>query len=146
MLLIAGIDSGVNFALALVNLKGDLIYLRSGKTIEEKALETCLENGKVIAVTTDKKESRKAKKMASALSAVLLLPKKDLSRQKKLGLTRIFRDRKMDSHERSALASALFAWKIYRQKLKKFEDETKISDLERQEEFILVGGRINRFK
>ncbi len=155
MLLIAGVDSGTNFALSLINLERELIYLNSGKNLEKEVLEICLKNGKVIAVATDKKESKKAKKIAASLSAKLLLPKKDLSKYKKIRLIEDFfkqkrlfsgQTKKLNSHEKSSLAAALFAYKIYKQKLKKFEDEMGEISLSLKEEFILSGKRIKYFK
>ena len=90
MLLIAGVDSGTNFALSLINLERELIYLNSGKNLEKEVLEICLKNGKVIAVATDKKESKKAKKIAASLSAELILPKRDLPKYKKNQIDRRF--------------------------------------------------------
>lgn len=146
MLLVAGIDSGVNFALSLINLEGKLVYLNSGKLLEELILDICLNNGKVIAVASDKKESKKAKKIASSLSADLVLPKKDLSKKKKLQLINDFGLKKLNSHEKSSLAAALFAYKRYKQKLKKFEDKLGERPLDLKEEFILSGKKISCFR
>jgi len=146
MLLVAGIDSGVNFALSLINLEGKLVYLDSGKTLEEMILDICLNNGKVIAVSCDKKQSKKAKKLAASLSADLVLPKKDLSKQKKLQLVKDFGMKKLNSHEKSSLAAALFAYKRYKQKLKKFEDKIGETPLALREEFILSGKKISCFR
>ena len=155
MLLIAGVDSGTNFALSLINLEGELIYLNSGKNLEKEVLEICLKNGKVIAVATDKKESKKAKKIAASLSAELILPKRDLPKYKKIRLIEDFLKekklfsgaiKKLNSHEKSSLAAALFAYKTYKQKLKKFEDEIGISPLYLKEKFILSKRRVSCFK
>lgn len=146
MLLIAGIDSGTNSSLALLNLEGELIHLESGKDLEDRLLETCLKKGKVIAVATDKRKSKKAKKLASILEAEPILPEKDLSKFKKMKLLRNYRDRKLNSHEKSSLASALFAYKLYKQKLKKFEDELGFAPLRLKEEFIQSNKRISCFK
>jgi hypothetical protein len=89
VLLIAGVDFGTNSSLALINLEGELIYLGSGKDMEKKIIKICVEKGKVIAVATDKKESKKARKLASLLEAELILPKKDLSKFKKIKLLNI---------------------------------------------------------
>ena len=146
MLLIAGVDFGTNSSLALVNLEGKLIYLDSGKDLEKRIVKICLEKGNVIAVATDKKESKKAKKLAALLKAELILPKKDLSKLKKARLLKEFKYMKLNSHEKSSLASALFAYKIYRNKLKKFEDKLGKVPLSVKEEFILSKKRISYFK
>jgi hypothetical protein len=146
VLLIAGVDFGTNSSLALLNLEGDLIYLGSGKDFEKELIMKCVEKGKVIAVTTDKKESKKARKLATLLDAKLLLPKKDLSKFKKWRLLKNFRNRKLNSHEKSSLASALFVYKIYKQKIKKFEDEIGEVPLNLKEEFIQSNKRISCFK
>jgi len=153
MLLIAGVDSGTNFALSLINLEGELIYLNSGKNLEKKVLEICLKNGKVIAVATDKKESKKARKIAASLSAELILPKRDLPKYKKIRLIedffkekKLLAIKKLNSHEKSSLAAALFAYKTYKQKLKKFEDEIGIAPLYLKEKFILSKRRVSCFK
>ena len=153
MLLIAGVDSGTNFALSLINLEGELIYLNSGKNLEKKVLEICLKNGKVIAVATDKKESKKARKIAASLSAELILPKRDLPKYKKIRLIEDFLKekkllaiKKLNSHEKSSLAAALFAYKTYKQRLKKFEDEIGIAPLYLKEKFILSKRRVSCFK
>ena len=155
MLLIAGVDSGTNFALSLINLERELIYLNSGKNLEKEVLEICLKNGKVIAVSTDKKESKKARKIAASLSAELILPKRDLPKYKKIRLIEDFLKekklfsgaiKKLNSHEKSSLAAALFAYKTYKQKLKKFEDEIGIAPLYLKEKFILSKRRVSCFK
>ncbi|HIE41489.1 MAG TPA: DUF460 domain-containing protein [Candidatus Aenigmarchaeota archaeon] len=144
MLLIAGVDFGTNTSLALINLEGKLIYLGSGKDL--KIIKICLEKGRVIAVTTDKRESKKARKLAATLEAELILPRKDLSRFKKLKLLKDYRTLKLNSHEKSSLASAIFAHKFYKQKLKRFEDEIGPANLDLKEEFILSNKRIAYFK
>jgi len=146
VLLIAGVDFGTNSSLALVNLEGELIYLSSGKNMENKIIKICIEKGKVIAIATDKKEAKKAKKWASLLEAELILPKKDLSKFKKERLIKKYRSMKLNSHEKSSLASALFAYKIYKKKLKRFEDELGKVPLNIKEEFILSKKRIAYFK
>ncbi len=146
MLLIAGIDSGTNFAFSLINLDGELLYLNSGKKLEEKILEICLEIGKVIAITTDKRKSKKVKKLATSLSAEVVLPKKDLSKYKKSRLIKDFKNQKLNSHEKSSLSAALFAYSKYKQKLKKFEDKFGPVPLSLKEEFILSGKRVSYFK
>lgn len=146
MLLIAGIDSGTTFALALINLEQKIIYLNSGRELEETALDICLRKGKVIAVAIDKKESRKARKLAVSLSAELVLPKRDLSKRRKNILIKDYRDLKLNSHEKCSLAAAIFTYKKYKQKIKKFEDEVGPVSLKVKEKFILSGKRISCFK
>ena len=146
MLLIAGIDSGTNSSLALLNLEGKLMYLESGKDLEGRLLEICLKNGKVIAVATDKRKSKQAKKLATLLEAKVILPEKDLSKFKKLRLLKDYRDRKLNSHEKSSLASAIFAYKHYKQKLKKLEDELGKVSLKLKEEFIQSNKRVACFR
>ena len=146
MLLIAGVDFGTNSSLALLNLEGELIYLGSGKDLEKHLLEICLKKGKVIAVATDKRKSKKVKKLATLLEAEPILPEKDLSKFKKYRLLKNYRNLKLNSHEKSSLASAIFAYKIYKQKLKKFEDEIGNAPLSLKEEFIQSRKRISHFK
>jgi len=109
----------------------------------------------VIAVSTDKKESKKARKIAASLSAELILPKRDLPKYKKIRLIEDFLKekklfsgaiKKLNSHEKSSLAAALFAYKTYKQKLKKFEDEIGVAPLYLKEKFILSKRRVSCFK
>ncbi|HDD46028.1 MAG TPA: DUF460 domain-containing protein [Candidatus Aenigmarchaeota archaeon] len=151
-LLIAGIDPGVNVGVALLDLDGNIVLLESMKSPARgdviKRITSC---GNVFAVSTDKKMvSKLIKSIASSISAELILPRRNLTKKKKRILIEEFlkKDIKIDSHEKSALASAIYAYKRFIPKIKKLRD--KIKDKEKiksvRDEFVLNNLKISEIE
>jgi predicted RNase H-like nuclease (RuvC/YqgF family) len=145
-LLIAGLDAGLNTGLAVIDLDGNLVCLDTLKSpaLSETA-KMLLDQGCIIAVSTDKKDPPRAvKKIASSISADLVCPLRNLTKKKKrLLIEDMFSGRKskdlmkfgnrrgseyLSSHEKSALASAIYAYRKYTPMLKKLRDKIKDND------------------
>ncbi len=131
-LLIAGIDPGLNTGIALIDLDGNIIYLKTKKSPKNSdVLRIFLDHGKIIAIGTDTHHASKTvKKIASSLSLKVTTPIKDLTRKRKrLFISELLGNKekeiKMDSHQKSALSSAIYVYKKYRPTFKKLSDKIK---------------------
>ena len=126
-LLIGGIDVGIHTSVALLDLEGGLVCLDT--LIHPKnsqVLDHITDCGNILVLSTDRaKPPSQLKKLASSISAKLILPAKNMTKKKKRLLVYDFlRDEipKMNDHERAALASAIFAYKKFRPNFKKLRD------------------------
>lgn len=137
--LIAGIDVGLHTSLALLDLDGNIVYLDSFYSPRScDLLRLITSHGTIAVLSTDRaKAPARAKKIASTLSAGLLLPVRNMTKKRKRLLIREFLEEKvsMDSHQRAALASAIFAFRKLRPGLKKMRDRLiKRGDIGRYDE------------
>lgn len=144
-LLIAGIDIGLHTGLALLDLEGNLICLKtqdSAKTSE--LINLLMDYGNVIAISVDRQiPSKNARKIASSLSAKLILPSKNMTKKKKrILVSKFLKNEKIriNSHERSALASAIFAYKKFKPRLKKLKD--KLDKTKQMDKYEMVRDKI----
>lgn len=109
---IVGIDPGTTTALALVNLEGELLELKSGKNLSDSRIRRFIsEIGNPIIIATDiSSPPKKVEKISSSFSSRLFYPEEDLKRELKEDLTRHYEE-VTNKHEKDALASALYALK-----------------------------------
>ena len=128
--LIGGIDVGLHTSIALLDLSGDIACLDTLVSAKNsQILEHMLDFGKIGVISTDRaKAPSQAKKIASSISAKLLLPSKNMTKKKKRLLIKDFlgeeeENIRMNSHEKAALASAIFAYKKFRPNFKKLKDK-----------------------
>jgi predicted RNase H-like nuclease (RuvC/YqgF family) len=125
-LLIGGIDVGLHTSVALLDLNGELVCLDTlVHPQNSQVLDHITDLGNVLVLSTDRsKPPSQLKKLASSISAKLILPAKNMTKKKKrlLILDFIEEEMKMNSHEKSALASAIFAYKKFRPNFKKLRD------------------------
>ncbi len=138
--LIAGIDPGTTTAVALIDLSGNLISVKSKKDWSlAEVLEFINSNGKPVMIATDKKNPPEfVNKIRASFNAILYSPKEDLSLEKKRELTSKFRF--LNDHERDALASAIDALKNYESKFRNIEKRVPMGfDVERAKAEILKG-------
>ena len=114
---IVGIDPGSTTAVAAVDLRGNLVDVRSKKSWSAgEVVEYISSLGKPVVVATDKSNPPEfVSKIRASFNAVLYTPREDLSVEKKKGLTS--RYRLLNDHERDALAAALDAYNSYKSKL-----------------------------
>ncbi|MFN3384522.1 MAG: DUF460 domain-containing protein [Archaeoglobaceae archaeon] len=138
--LIAGIDPGTTTAVALIDLSGNLISIKSKKDWSlADVIEFINSNGKPVIIATDKKNPPDfVNKIRASFNAILYSPKEDLSLEKKRELTSKFNF--LNDHERDALASAIDALKNYESKFRNIEKRVPAGfDVERAKAEILKG-------
>lgn len=119
--LIAGIDPGTTTAVALIDLSGNLISVKSRKDWSlADVIEFINSNGKPVIIATDKKNPPEfVNKIKASFNAILYSPRENLSLEKKRELTSRFTF--LNDHERDALASAMDAMKNYESKFRNIE-------------------------
>ena len=129
--LIGGLDVGLHTSIALLDLAGNIIYLDTLIHPQNSdILERMIKMGNVLVLSTDRaKPPSHAKKIAASISAKMVLPAKNMTKKKKRILIGNFMEerreapkKRLNDHEKSALASAIFAYKRFRPGFKKLED------------------------
>lgn len=139
-ILIGGIDVGLHTSIALLNLDGGIVCLDTlVHPQNSQVLNHITDCGNVLVLSTDRaKPPSQLKKIASSISAKTILPAKNMTKKKKrlLILDFLEEEMKMNSHEKAALASAIFAYKKFRPNFKKLRDrlekERKTEKFERK--------------
>ena len=130
-ILIGGIDVGLHTSVALLDLEGELVCLDTlVHPKNSQTLDHIMDCGNVLVMSTDRaKAPSQLKKLASSISAKLILPAKNMTKKKKrlLILNFLEEELKMNSHEKSSLASAIFAYKKFRPNFKKLRDRLEKS-------------------
>lgn len=118
---IVGVDPGATTAVAVIDLNGNLIDVKSRKGWSTaEVVEYISSFGKPVVVATDKSSPPEyVQKIKAAFSAVLYTPKDDISVEKKKNLTSKYK--LLNDHERDALAAAIDAFNSYRSKLRNVE-------------------------
>jgi predicted RNase H-like nuclease (RuvC/YqgF family) len=113
---ILGIDPGMSVGVAILDLAGTPLLVKSFKTPDrELILRTILSIGRPLLVAVDvAKPPELVEKIASMLDAILYTPEQDLSVEEKNSLTSRYVERYNveleDSHARDALAAAIKAY------------------------------------
>ncbi len=119
--LIVGVDPGTTTAVAILNLKGEILDVRSGKDMNlPRLIEHVLSFGHPVLIATDKKTPPDfVLKVKKAFQATLYTPKDDISIKRKLALVNNYKCE--NDHERDALAAAMEAYRHYKNKLENIE-------------------------
>jgi hypothetical protein len=110
--LIVGLDIGTTSAISVHDLKKNLLYLKSRKHLStSNIIKQITIFGTPLLIATDKQNvPDKIRKIAASFSAKIFSPDHDLTIEEKESIVNISMK---DSHERDALASALFAFRFY---------------------------------
>jgi hypothetical protein len=136
-ILIGGLDAGHHTSVALLDLGGNIVYLDTFiHPQNSQILENITEAGNVAVLSTDRaRPPSQARKIAASISAKLVLPAKNMTKKKKRILVEDYIEERKDSpnlpkrrlndHERAALASAIFAYRRFRPGFKKLEDRVE---------------------
>ena len=137
--LIVGVDVGTTSAVAAVDLEGRLIHIISGKDFGvDEIVAKIRECGTPSLIATDVYPTPKSiKKIASSFGANTFTPKKDISIEDKIFLTKDFNPK--NPHERDALAAALNAFRKKNNLLKKASSKG-LSEVEKNK--LLKGERL----
>ncbi len=119
--LIVGIDPGTTTGVAVFDLDGELILLKSGKNLSRADISKMISDaGNPILVSSDINPiPRAVERIATSFSARVIEPGETFSRKEKHETARdymklrgkVWRNR----HERDALVSGIYAWKQVRQ-------------------------------
>ncbi|MFQ5647812.1 MAG: DUF460 domain-containing protein [Candidatus Aenigmatarchaeota archaeon] len=141
-LLIVGIDPGTTTGVALLDLKGKLALLDSHKEFSRSDLVKIVSGfGTPVIITTDvSPPPRLIEKIAASFPARLLVPRHSLQKREKLELVRQYlKERKpgrgparypwKNTHEKDALAAALFAWSQVRDLVARIDKKLDIYQL-----------------
>lgn len=123
---IVGIDPGSTTAIAVLDLRGNLVGVKSRKGWSSgEIVEYISSLGKPVIVATDKSQPPElVSKIKASFNAVLYTPKEDLSVEKKKALTS--KHYLVNDHERDALAAAIEAYNRYKNKLENVEKRLPI--------------------
>jgi len=118
---IVGVDPGTTTAVAILDLNGNLIGVKSKKGWNvSEVVEYITSVGKPVVIATDKSNPPDfVLKLKASFQAVLHTPKDDMSVEKKRNLTSKFSF--LNDHERDAMAAALDAYNSYKNKLRNVE-------------------------
>jgi len=118
---IAGIDPGTTTAVAILDLNGNLLGVRSKKNWKTgEVIEYILSFGQPVVIATDRSNPPEyVSKIRASFNAVLHTPREDMSIEKKKSLVSDYRF--LNDHERDATASAIDAYNSFKNKLLNIE-------------------------
>jgi predicted RNase H-like nuclease (RuvC/YqgF family) len=135
--LIVGMDPGTTTGIAVFDLSGNLILVKSGKNMSRADIATVISSaGNPIIVSSDIKPiPRAVEKIAISFSARLIEPAETFSRKEKHETAKeymrlhghVWKNR----HERDALVSGIYAYKRVRQLVDRINSrfrKTRVSD------------------
>jgi hypothetical protein len=142
--IIAGIDPGTTTALAVLNLEGQLLHLGSSRTTSISAtIETLSHLGRPLIIATDVNPTpHSVERIRRSFNAVSCTPPESLSIEEKIELTQHMEY--ANTHERDALAAALYAYRKYKNKFQQIERKTlKNADAEEIKAKVVRGAPID---
>ncbi|MFP3177617.1 MAG: DUF460 domain-containing protein [Thermocladium sp.] len=152
--LIIGVDPGIVAGVAIMDLRGNILRLYSGRNLSRSALlRMVYRYGSPIIIATDvSKPSEYVKKLAAMVNSILYYPENDLSIDEKTDIaTNLARQHGIKvstPHQRDALAAAYKAYMSVKPKLDKVEDEVKRRaiglSLDHVKELVIKGIPINQ--
>ncbi|MDI6826218.1 MAG: DUF460 domain-containing protein [Candidatus Aenigmarchaeota archaeon] len=113
--IIVGYDPGTTAALAILDTKGQILFLKSERGFKKgEIVDTITRIGKPLMIAGDRCPLPKSvEKLASSLGCKTFHPTKTLSTSEKEELVHEFVERVEDDHEKDALASAIKAFKVH---------------------------------
>ncbi len=122
--LIVGVDPGETTGVAILDLKGNILYVDSRRSIGFfELIDRIYEYGRPIIISCDvPKIPHFVKMLANKSGAVIHKPNKTLSVARKNEIIRKTGIKIGDSHQRDALVAALLAYKHYERKFSKIDN------------------------
>ena len=111
-----GFDPGTTSALAVLDLKGELLMLVTMRGGVRQAKEL-IAPFKPVIIASDKKFMVSVKRLATSFGAFAFFPKTNLTLHEKAEITKAYTPQ--NQHEKDALASALYAYRHYRTTISK---------------------------
>jgi len=140
--LIVGIDPGTTVGLAFLDIDGHVLKVKSARNLAIDGIITEIAAvGKAAIVATDKAVvPPMTNKLASILGARLFTPDSDLLVEKKRELAA--RSKTKNDHERDALASAVYAYYHFQNKIRRVERQV-LEELGRTKARVLKGEKVS---
>jgi hypothetical protein len=113
--IIVGYDPGTTAALAIMNTRGNILFLKSKRGFKKgEIIDIITDMGKPLVIAGDKRPLPKSvEKMARTLGCKPFYPRKSLSVAEKNWIVHSFMKEVKDDHEKAALASAINAFRHY---------------------------------
>ncbi|GAB4317878.1 MAG: hypothetical protein Kow0019_19270 [Methanobacteriaceae archaeon] len=138
---IVGFDPGLTVGIAILNLNGDLVSLKSCKEVSKSdIINHIINHGKTLIIASDVYPPPKmVKKLATLLNAKIYSPKKVISVENKIEIVenylskRSILQRPENAHERDSLAAAIKTYKNYQNKLKQIDKKVEGLELSWEE-------------
>lgn len=135
--LIVGVDPGITCGLAMIDLEGRPVALKSGKGLtREEVLKEISKWGEAVIVASDVAPAPEfVRKIAASLEAVIFTPSSVMSSFEKQAIVSQYANAQNfdcgNAHSRDALAAALKAFQSYRNKFQRLEAAAKRAGLRR---------------
>jgi len=128
---IVGIDPGVTYGIAVLDMEGKLVHLSSKKHVKRSDIVKVVSGiGRPIIIATDVRPPPKTiESIARNFRCKLWYPKKSLSSKEKVKLTKKFENKIEDVHERDALAAALKSYGYHHSIIKKIQNVARKANL-----------------
>jgi len=129
--LIVGIDPGTTTGVAVFDLDGNLLLLKSGKHLGKSDVSRIISDvGDPIIVSSDINPIPKSvERVAASFSARLIEPGESFSRKEKHETARGYMKLEgkvwQNRHQRDALVSAIYAWKQVRQVVERIDSRLR---------------------
>jgi len=131
--IIIGVDPGTTVGLCVLDFKGSIQKIFSKKNISQsKIIEEILKEGRPIIIATDKKKIPEyILDLGSSLRCRIYAPQHDLKSDEKSNIVLEWglREKVKDDHQKDACASALFAYKRFRESIERIRKEIKREEL-----------------
>lgn len=135
-----GIDPGTTTGIAVFDLDGKLMLLKSRKDFSMSRISSFLsEIGEPVIIASDiTSRPRTIEKIASTFSAGLMVPEEVLSRRVKSRMAKEYLKKSKkkrlwgNRHERDAMVAALHAWKRLRPRTRKIDERLKKYGISRE--------------
>lgn len=146
-----GIDLGTTSAIAILDIEGNLIELKSKRNWKkEDIISEVLKYGKPILIATDVYPCPKGiEKIAKEIGALIYRPRKSLSVEEKRRLVERWREIVKNSHEEDALAAVKKAFNKHEEVFRKVIELSKNYKLENFVGDVLIGvlrGEVSNLK
>ncbi|MEM7816088.1 MAG: DUF460 domain-containing protein [Candidatus Aenigmatarchaeota archaeon] len=132
---IVGIDPGTTTGIAVFDLDGKLLLIKSGKNLSRSDISRIVsEEGNPIIISTDINPAPKGvERIATSFSARLIQPGETFSRKEKHEIAKEYLNSNgrvwQNRHERDALVSGIYAYKQVRQTINRINSKLRKNNI-----------------
>ena len=129
---IVGIDLGKNVGIAIIDLNGNILLLKTYKNLRRgEIIRIIRKKGKPLILASDVVPIPSSlKKIAANLGCSVLRMRRSLRLEEKSKLTKKFSEILKNKHERDALAACIKALKRYSGLLAKIKEKVKVDEVD----------------